>query len=482
MKFQGKLPEVDHLQRAQLYLVGIKGVGMTALALMLQQLGLTVRGADSAESFVTEELLSKSGIEVDNFETAQLPPETNLIIYSGANGGRDNPLVQIAADQNIAVLSLAQAMGLLSLTKTTIGVCGVGGKSTTSALVSWILDQAGHDPSFAVGVGQIPNFQTSARWRQDSEYLVVEADEYVADPQADLTPRFLYLRPTHLICTALAYDHPDVYQSFGDTKQAFASLFALLPENGILVINGDDPALRQITSPLKNQIIKVGEQADNDVVLCWLPPQEGMGRVELTSIYLADSPLLLETTVPGIHNLQNAAYAAALCLALGVSPITIKTAVASFASVQRRFEFVGRTNNDVFCFDDYAHHPRELMAVAETLRTWFPNRQISIAFEPHTFSRTSALFDEFVAALSAMPGEVILLPIFASAREQDHSEVNSQQLVDALQSRGKSARLLSGRQNLLEYIEKLLANTIFITLGAGSIYKVYEQLDFTSIS
>jgi len=186
--------------------------------------------------------------------------------------------------------------------------------------------------------------------------------------------------------------------------------------------------------------------------------------------------------VPGIHNLQNSAYATALCLALGVSPITIKSAVASFASVQRRFEFIGQTDNNVFCFDDYAHHPRELMAVAETLRTWFPDRQISVAFEPHTFSRTSALFDEFVSALSAMPGEIILLPIFASARETENSAVSSQQLADALESRGKSARLLDNRQNLLEYIEKLPAKTIFITLGAGSIYKVYDQLNFTQIS
>lgn len=482
MKFQGTLPEVDLIKRAQPYLVGIKGVGMTALAVLLHQMGLEVHGADTAESFVTDELLAELGIEVDDFEAAAWPPATNLIIYSGANGGRQHPLVQTATNQKIAVLSLAQAIGLLSQTKTTIGVCGVGGKSTTSALVSWILDQAGHDPSFAVGVGQIPNFQTSARWRPDSEYLVVEADEYVADPQADLTPRFLYLRPTHLICTALAYDHPDVYQSFADTKQAFASLFALLPENGILVINGDDPDLCELTSPLKNQIIKVGESADNDVVLRYLPPQDGKGRVELTSIYLADSPLLLESAVPGIHNLQNSAYATALCLALGVSPITIKSAVASFASVQRRFEFIGQTDNNVFCFDDYAHHPRELMAVAETLRTWFPDRQISVAFEPHTFSRTSALFDEFVSALSAMPGEIILLPIFASARETENSAVSSQQLVDALESRGKSAGLLDNRQNLLEYIEKLPAKTIFITLGAGSIYKVYDQLNFTQIS
>lgn len=480
MNFTGTLPDVSLLTHPHPYLVGVKGVGMTALAILLKQAGLDVRGADVAEEFVTDPLLIQHDIPVDEFGSADLPFDASIVIYSGAHNGSQQALVQQAQARQLPVLSLAQAIGLLSQAKTSIGVCGVGGKSTTSALMSWILEQAGHEPSFAVGVGNMPNFQTSARWVQDSEYFVVEADEYVADPRADLTPRFLYLRPTHLIATSLAYDHPDVYSSFTQTKQAFARLFASLPTNGIIVINGDDPELRQLCRVLPNQIITVGEEADNDVVIRCLPPHEGLGRIELNSMYLADSPLLLESTVPGFHNLRNAAYAAALALALGVQPEQIKQAVASFRSVQRRFEFVGQTTAGVMCFDDYAHHPRELMAMAETLRTWFPDHPRVIAFEPHTFSRTEALFEEFVAALSAMPGEILLLPIFASAREPVREDLESDQLVEALTARGVSAQFLPDYDQLLQYIETLPAGTVFMTLGAGTIYKVFEHVNFVT--
>ena len=144
MKFDGVLPPINILAQRNPYLVGIKGVGMTALAIILQQAGLMVRGADLPEEFVTDTLLRTHDISVDDFSTASLPADTSLVIYSGAHGGRKHDLVQAALKQGIPAISLAQAVGLLSQTKPTIGVCGVGGKSTTSALLSWILEQSGH--------------------------------------------------------------------------------------------------------------------------------------------------------------------------------------------------------------------------------------------------------------------------------------------------------------------------------------------------
>lgn len=480
MKFQGELPELNLLQFSNAYLVGIKGVGMTALAVLLQQAGLRVSGADVAESFVTDETLQHHQIAVSPFDQAELPDDTAVVIYSGAHQGMKQPLVQTAQARQLPVLSLAQAVGLLSLTKQTIGVCGVGGKSTTSALVSWILDQAGWQPSFAVGVGTIPNLGTSARWQPDSEYFVVEADEYVADPQADLIPRFLYLRPTHLICTSLAYDHPDVYASFAETQQAYANLLALLPQQGMVVVNGDDSQLRTLTQLLTNQVITVGEGQDNEVTLHFSAPRDGQATAELQSAFLPDGPLVLTSQIPGEHNLRNAAYAATLCLALGVQPEVIQQAVANFRSVQRRFEYRGTTERGVRCYDDYAHHPRELRAVAETLRTWFPDQPVTVAFEPHTYSRTAALMDEFTEALVIMPGDVWLLPIFASARETSRDDVTSEQLVQALRERGTSAQLVPDYNQLLEYIQTLPAQSIFLTAGAGSIYKIFEHVRFVS--
>lgn len=481
MNLSPQLPQVDLFSGGLVYFVGIKGVGMTALAVLLQNAGVEVAGADVAESFVTDEILSSRRIPIDEFG-ARLPADVECVVYSGAHKGKNNPLVQEALEKEIPCLTLAEAAGVVSQKKETIAVCGVGGKSTTSALLAWMLETAGWKPSYAVGVGTIPNLGSSARW-QDGSHFVVEADEYVADPQVakeELTPRFLYLSPAHATCTSLEYDHPDVYSSYEETVRAFRALFRKIPVGGKLVINGDAADLvalaREFSGTL--DVITVGEGPENTWQITDLHIENGKSVATIAS---PNERFSLQLPIPGFHNLRNAAYAAVLARTLGVPVEPIQASVQTFRSTTRRFELVGITPEGLRCYDDYAHHPRELFAIAQALQNWFPKQAVLVAFQPHTYSRTKALFLEFVDALEQMPGEVVLLPIFSSAREQNDPSVSSDQLVRELQSRGKTVRLLANQQELLECIQVFAGvEKVCITLGAGDIYKVYEHLNFAA--
>lgn len=477
IRTQAQLPNVDVSQIKSVYFVGMKGVGMASLATMLVDSGRLIRGADVAASFVTDKLLQKAGISVDTFETANISG-VDLVVYSGANQGRNNIVVQQAVQSGIPAVNLAQAVGLFSQAKTTVGTCGVGGKTTTSALLAWIFETAGQRPSYSVGVGNIPNLGRSGRWVEDTKWFIVEADEYVADPQEDRTPRFLYLQPSHALCTSLAFDHPDVYESLEDTKAAFFAFWRKIPTSGYLVANGDDAVLRQAVSEaqLSCQVVWVGESSENDFQIVDFSIEKGESHFSLIST--TGEKLNFTLRVPGKHNVWNAAAAATLSIKLGVPWGSVQQAVSSFASTQRRFEFKGQTESGAICYDDYAHHPREIQAIAETLRLWFPEKRRVVAFQPHTFSRTKALFTEFVDALEALDSEVLLLPIFASAREAADASIRSEMLVDVLEERNVPVRFVPNQLELVQYFSGLPEGSVAVTLGAGDIYQVYDYLTF----
>jgi UDP-N-acetylmuramate--alanine ligase len=451
-------------------------VGMASLAVLLQQAGVQVSGADVPESFVTDKLLNSAGITVESFDAAQLPPDTQGVIYSGAHKGSNHPLVQAAQAASIPTLTLAQATGSLTRQKSTVVTCGVGGKSTTSAWLSLVLQLAGFEPSYSVGVGTIPNLGTSGQW-QSGEWFVVEGDEYVADPTLpQVTPRFLYLQPTVALCTGVAYDHPDVYDSWEDTIAAFSTLWQRLPARGCLVVPEHEPGVEAVLAKtaLQAPVIRVGQSESADVQWSWQPDSNG-SRITLKWRESGET-LTITTLLPGEHNALNAALVAVTARFLGAPLDAIAQGLQEFRSTPRRFEYRGQTSNSITCFDDYAHHPRELKAISQTLESWFADQNVTVAFQPHTFSRTKALFNDFVDVLADMPGELCLLPIFASAREAADDETKTENLVAALQERGKLVHFVQTPAELVEYVQTLPGPGVFITLGAGDIYTVYEHL------
>jgi UDP-N-acetylmuramate--alanine ligase len=466
------------------YLVGIKGVAMTSLAQILLDAGKSVRGSDTAEDFVTKAVLSSLDIQIDTSFDQELPSKTDCVIYTAAHNGQFNRQVVQAQEKSIPTFSQAAAVAEFFNAKKGIAVCGVGGKSTTSAMITWILEKTGHEPSFSVGVGKIIGMENTGRWIAPSEHFVAEADEYVTDPSAPsrgepITPRFSFMHPFVTVCTNYKYDHPDVYKTPADTAAAFQAFFNQINPEGTLILNsGDHDVPRQTTA---GTIRTVGTDATADLQILSDATQSQEGKTSTTLVdHQSGQSFTLTLAVPGNYNLENAAFAVMACAVVGVPISEACAALASFQSTQRRFEKIGEKKG-VLYFDDYAHHPSEVKQVIAAIASWYPNRRVMIAFQSHTFSRTKQLFDEFVDAF-ATAKEVVLIDIFASARENFDPSITSDMLVTAIQEKYPAIKIRNVKtvENLAGYLQlELQSGDVCLTIGAGDIYKVHELIKNT---
>ena len=442
---------------------------MTSIAQCLLDAGKTVRGSDVAEDFVTEPILTRLAVKID--EIATIPDFKNqkidAVIYTAAHQGVDNPQVQAAFALGIPIYTQAGALAEFFNQKDGIAVCGVGGKSSVSAMITFVLNHLSpQELSFSVGVGEIIGMPRTGQWKSEAKFFVAEADEYVIDPHARekgqmLVPRFAFLQPFATVCTNLKYDHPDVYASFEDTKKTFSKFFSQIKTNGHLIINGDNQDLVQLVKELNRPDIKITT----------------FGESENCDFRLQDFDFALQ--VPGKFNLMNALAASTCLTQLGFDKTQIISSLNQFRSTKRRFELV-KKDEQHWHYDDYAHHPSEILAVIDTLNENFGEQKKLISFQPHTFSRTRQLFDEFVDALATHTkanDEILLIDIFPSAREAFDPDMNCDKLVTAVKAKYPNCQIqnLKTREALANYV-KQSNYTIFITIGAGDIYHVHELL------
>jgi UDP-N-acetylmuramate--alanine ligase len=461
------------------YLVGIKGVAMTSIMQCLVDAGKTVTGCDVAEDFVTKEVLDKKRIKIDIGFEGNLPKNTDCVIYTAAHLGQNNPMVQQADSKNIPTFSQAEALASLFNQKKGIAVCGVGGKSTVSAMISWILEKTGYNPSYSVGVGEIIGLEQTGKWNQKSQYFVAEADEYVVDPAVakngqKITPRFSFLKPFLTVCTNLKYDHPDVYQNFDHTKQTFNQFFSQIQPGGILIINADNQALVELSQQQQEvKIISFGE-IQGDFRLIEHSAEEGQTVGRFT---FAGQNYQIILKIPGKFNLLNALAAISACHAIGVDILEAIEALASFASTKRRFEYIGQKNGIKY-YDDYAHHPSEVYAAIKALNSWYPNNKKLVAFQSHTFSRTKQLFDEFVDAFKEA-NHLVMIDIFASARESFDQTVSSDLLCQEIEKKYPHIQATNVKtiEKLAKFLKDNLENgDVCLTIGAGDIYEVHQLI------
>jgi len=466
------------------YLVGIKGVAMTALAQCLLDAGKEVKGSDVFEEFVTEKILRRRQVQIDfSFET-KLPAECDCVIYTAAHQGVDNPQVVQAQARSLPIFSHAQALGELFNQKKGVAVCGVGGKSTTSAMVTWILEKTGAQPSFAVGVGNIPGLDKTGKWLETSEHFVAEADEYAANPSGitrgeTLIPRFAYLEPLVTICTNLQFDHPDVYRDFEHTQATYLTFFNQLKPAGELVINGDDPVLVSLTQRLQTQRpdLKITSFGRSTTAQAYLQKYESAAGKTISTFTFGGQTYTLELQIPGQFNVLNALAAILACRTMGVSITEACRVLKEFRSTMRRVEFVGEKNG-VKYYDDYAHHPHEVKQVIKAFREWFPDTKLVVAFQSHTYSRTKSFFPEFISAFGEA-NEVVMIPIFPSAREAFDPSVTSQMLCQGIEKEFPliKAQTFDSINDLVRYLKQTLKpGSVCLTVGAGDIYHLHEQL------
>ncbi len=432
---------------ARIHFIGIGGIGMSGLAAVLHEQGYVVTGSDSGSNAQTEQL-EANGVVIQRGHTETVyAAAADLVVMTAAV--KDNPELVAATERGTPIIKRARLLGILSQQKIAIAVAGSHGKSTTSGMLVTALDALGAAPSYFVGA-VVGSSGSNSAWT-DGEHIVVEADEYDRS--------FWTLHPDVAIINNIEFDHPDLFTQ-ETYDEAFARFASQIAPDGTLVVRGDDPGVARILPALSFapfRVVTFGLEEDND----W-QATEGDGQ---WSVLAPDGPpIRLDLRVPGKHNVLNATAALAVLDALDFDRTASATALATFAGVGRRFDFAGEAAG-VTVIDDYAHHPTEIAATLQAARERFPDRRIWAVFQPHTYSRTKALIDDFAAAL-AVADEIVLLEIYA-AREIDDGTVSSAELARRI---GPRAQVVAGVPDVVPAVYPLLrSGDVVLTIGAGDI-------------
>lgn len=445
---------------------------MTALALCAQDLGIKVSGSDVEEHFVTDETLKQAGIIWKTGFQAKNIGKPELVIFTAAHGGQANVEVVAAEEKKIPVLSQAQALGLFTAGKKTISVCGVGGKSTTSAMIATIFRKADLKPSYAVGVGRINPLRRPGRFNKKGHYFIAEADEYFSSPQ-DPTPKFLYQNPHIVVITNIEFDHPDAYQNLEQTLASFASFANRVDRDGLVVICADSLNNQKLIQSIKAPFTTYGFSPKADWRITSFEQRERKTKFEIE--YQGVIIKNLTIRLPGKFNVKNAVAALVAANFCGVPFHEIKNSLRIFGGTQRRFEFVRRVS-DIIIYDDYAHHPAQIKATLATAKKFFPNKRIMAVFQPHTYSRTKALFKEFSQAFSDA-NIVVITDIYGSAREKKDPQVSGRLLAQEVAKFHPRAFYQKGEEEVIQFLKKnAKKKDVIFTLGAGNIFNWHTQM------
>jgi len=466
----------------KIHFVGIKGVGMTPLAIIAKEAGIEVTGSDVLERFITDDALEKVGISpLVGFYPEHVSDDTQLLITTGAHGGYENIEVIRARELSIPVITAGEAVGefmkgdILGKKFTGISIAGSHGKTTTTAMLTTIFMESGLDPSYLIGTGSFG--ENLPGHFGNGKYFIAEADEYATEPKHNHKARFMWQHPEIALFTNIEQDHPDIYPTVESIVKVFEDFSLQIPSHGVLVGNGDDKNIQMIFKKTSCRTITFGLSSINDYVLerVHISGNQTFFRVHTKDIDLGEFRLL----VSGEHNVFNALGATILALEGGVELDKIKRALVRFTGSKRRLEYRGQLLTGAYIFDDYAHHPTEIRATLKSLRQRFPQSTLISVFQPHTYSRTKVLVEDFVKAFDDSHN-VIITDIFASAREAKDDTISSQILVQKLATRHPAALYIPTPQAVAELLtkEKLKDNVVVVFMGAGDVYQSIELLQF----
>lgn len=403
------------------YFIGIKGVGMTALAEIVHAWGKRVSGSDTAEHFFTDDVLRARGIPVaEGFDEDNLPRDADIVIASTAYADT-HPEIAAARARGLPLLTYPEAVGELMNGKEGIAVSGSHGKTTTTALLGHVMIEAGCDPTVLVGSTAL-NWGGNARVGK-SRFVVIEADEY--------QNKFRFYNPRGLIITNIDWDHPDFFPTKESYEQVFAAFRTRVIESGGWVVDEVESRKLKVESPL--------------------PP-----------------------ALFGEHNRQNLArvYAAAVHH-LGIGEAVFWKAVGTFRGTKRRFEIKGTTATGALVIDDYGHHPTEVRATLAAARARYPTKRIIAVFHPHTYTRTRQYLRDFVASFDDAD-RVLVLDIYGSAREQ-HGGVHANDIVAGLAARGRHVEYTPTIADAVALLRsEATGNELILTIGAGDVWRVAD--------
>lgn len=434
---------------------------MSAIAKVMLEMGFRVSGSDLAQQELTEKLAAK-GANVFIGHEAEHVQGADLVVYSTALS-KDNVEMKRAEELNIPIIHRSQMLARLLNTKKGVAVAGAHGKTTTSSMISLVMEKSGVDPTYIIG-GEIINLGSNAKAGK-SDYVVAEADE------SDGT--FLQYHPHLAVVTNIEADHLEHYDgSFDKLKQAYVQFLSQVKPEGKAVVCGDDPHLAGMLPTLGCDAVTygLGESADYkayDLVL-------GDRKVQFAVGHKGKALGTLKLSVPGKHNVYNALATLIVCLESGLTFEQVAEAITEFRGAKRRFQVLGEVG-DILVIDDYAHHPTEIEATISAAKA--TGKRIVAVFQPQRYTRTFFLLDQFSRAFPEAD-EVIITDIYSPAGEQRIEGISSARLTDLIRENSNpSVRHLPTKDDVFDYLKMTVqSGDLVITMGAGDIYKVADRL------
>ena len=419
----------------KIHIIGIGGIGISALARLLLHEGKQVSGTNDSESPETLDGLRSRGVSISLSLAPNELPSAECYIYSDAWPANHPKVMEEARSRGVLTLSYFEALGEVTKKYKLIAVAGAHGKTTTTAMLTDVLEAGGLDPTAVVGslrAKTLSNFRAGK-----GEYFIVEADEY--------RRHFLNFSPHILVILNIDTDHLDYYRDLADIQSAFRQLAERVTADGYVIHDSADENTRSVIEQLSCKVVDYRAYVDSALPL------------KVLSLHQA-----------------NAGAVVAVAQILEIDHMVAKKALSEFTGTWRRFEYKGTTKQGALVYDDYAHHPKEIETTLRSVREQFGDKRIIVAFHPHLYSRTRALMEGFAGAFSDA-NDVLIAPIF-SAREEPDPSVTSEILAAKITGRGKSAQALTF-EGIREYLEENgKQGDLIITMGAGDIYKVAEQL------
>lgn len=449
------------------HFVGIGGAGMSGIAQVLINQGYEVSGTDLAASTVTEQL-AQQGAKIFIGHEAKNILGADVVVTSTAVGD-DNPEVVLARESKIPVIPRAEMLGELMRFSKGVAVAGTHGKTTTTSLVASVMASGDMDPTFIIG-GRLLSADANARLGQ-GEFLVAEADESDAS--------FLHLQPLLAVVTNIDADHLETYHGdFAELKDTFIQFLHNIPFYGLAILCVDDPVVREILPAISRPVLTYGFSEDADIRASDFR-QQGICSVFRVNQQATGSEIEVSLNLPGRHNVLNALAAIAVAWKLGITNEKIISGLNEFQGIGRRFQVNGPlafNGGEVLLVDDYAHHPRELQAVLSAVEAAWPERRKLVVFQPHRYSRTRDLLEDFGHVLSDVD-HLVVMEVYA-AGESPLASADGRALCRAIRARGKAIPIfVEDREQLFD----VLANTtqagdVLVTLGAGDIGRIALEL------
>ncbi len=448
----------------KIHFIGIGGIGMSGIAEVLCNLGFEVSGSDARKSKNTERLESLFGIRIAEGHDAGNVQDADVVVYSSAVK-EDNPEVLIAKERSIPVIPRAEMLAeLMTLKPYAVAVSGTHGKTSTTSMIATLLSDAGFDPTTVVG-GVVDTLGSNAKLGS-SDWFVTEADE------SDRS--FLMLYPTIAVVTNIDKEHMESYKGMDDVVQCFTDFVNKIPFYGAAVICLDDPNVQLIIPKIKRRRVTYGLTAQADISASDIRYNDTFGST-FTVTRGAERLGELKLPVPGKHNVYNALASTAVALELEIPFETIARAFAGFKNADRRFQLKGEVDG-IMVVDDYGHHPTEILATLSAAKNSAGGRRTVVVFQPHRYSRTKELMDDFVVAFNN--ADVLLILDIYAASEQPIEGITAEALTENIKKYGhKNVSFIGTIETATEKIcEMLLPGDLVITLGAGSITRLSDEI------